>query len=79
MGSLRRLSWHGSEDGVVALTRGGGTIPTRTGARAGWQEIINALEDKRIRKVIIGHEKMAELKEKGYKLIEDIIVRKQLK
>jgi iron(III) transport system substrate-binding protein len=68
-----------SEDGVVALTRGGGTIPTRTGARAGWQEIINALEDKRIRKVIIGHEKMAELKEKGYKLIEDIIVRKQLK
>jgi iron(III) transport system substrate-binding protein len=68
-----------SEDGVVALTRGGGTIPTRNGAKAGWQEIINALEDKRIRKVVIGHEKMAELKEKGYKLIEDIIVRKQLK
>jgi iron(III) transport system substrate-binding protein len=68
-----------SEEGVVALTRGGGTIPTRTGAKAGWQEIINALEDKQIRKVIIGHEKMAELKDKGYKLIEDIIVRKQLK
>jgi hypothetical protein len=29
--------------------------------------------------VLIGHEKMAELKDKGYKLIEDIIVRKQLK
>jgi iron(III) transport system substrate-binding protein len=68
-----------SEDGVVALTRGGGTIPARSGAKAGWQDIINALQDKRIRKVIIGHEKMAELKEKGYKLMEDIIVRKQLK
>ncbi|HXG50405.1 MAG TPA: extracellular solute-binding protein [candidate division Zixibacteria bacterium] len=68
-----------SEDGVVALVRGGGTIPARTGAKAGWQEILNALADKRIRKVVIGHEKMAELKEKGYKLIEDIIVRKQLR
>ena len=68
-----------SEDGVAALTRGGGTIPTRTGAKAGWQEVINAIEDKRIRKVVIGHEKMAELKDKGYKLIEDILVRKQLK
>lgn len=68
-----------SEGGVAALTRSGGTIPTRTGAKAGWQEIINAVEDKRIRKVVIGHEKMAELKDKGYKLIEDIIVRKQLK
>jgi hypothetical protein len=68
-----------SEDGVAALTRGGGTIPTRIGARAGWQEVINAIDDKRIRKVVIGHEKMAELKDKGYKLIEDIIVRKQLK
>jgi len=67
------------EDGVVALTRGGGTIPARTGAKSGWQEIINAVEDKRIRKVIIGHEKMAELKQKGYKLMDDIIVRKQLK
>jgi hypothetical protein len=28
---------------------------------------------------VIGHEKMAELKDKGYKLIEDIIVRKQLR
>jgi iron(III) transport system substrate-binding protein len=68
-----------SEDGVVALTRGGGTIPSRMGSKAGWQEIMNALDDKRIRKVVIGHEKMAELKERGYKLIEDIIVRKQLK
>ena len=68
-----------SEDGVVALVKGGGTLPTRTGAKAGWQEILNALEDKRIRKVVIGHEKMAELKDKGYKLIEDIIVRKQIR
>ena len=68
-----------SEDGVVALVKGGGTIPTRTGAKAGWQEIINALEDKKIRKAVIGHEKMDELKDKGNKLMEDIIVRKQLK
>ena len=68
-----------SEEGVVALVKGGGTIPTRTGAKAGWQEIIDALEDKRIRKAVIGHEKMEELKDKGNKLMEDIIVRKQLK
>jgi iron(III) transport system substrate-binding protein len=68
-----------SEDGVVALVKGGGTIPTRSGAKAGWQEIINALEDKKIRKAVIGHEKMEELKDKGNKLMEDIIVRKQLK
>jgi iron(III) transport system substrate-binding protein len=68
-----------SEEGVVALVKGGGTIPTRKGAKAGWQEILNALEDKRVRTVVIGHEKMAELKDKGYKLIEDIIVRKQIR
>jgi hypothetical protein len=28
---------------------------------------------------LIGHEKMAELKEKGYKMMDDIVVRKQLK
>ena len=61
------------------MVKGGGTIPTRKGAKAGWQEILNALEDKRVRTVIIGHEKMAELKDKGYKLIEDIIVRKQIR
>jgi iron(III) transport system substrate-binding protein len=68
-----------SEDGVVALVKGGGTIPTRRGAKAGWQEILDALSDKRIRTVVIGHEKMAELKDKGYKLMEDILIRKQLK
>jgi iron(III) transport system substrate-binding protein len=68
-----------SEEGVVALVKGGGTIPTRRGARAGWQEILDALADKRLRTAVIGHEKMAELKDKGYKLIEDIIVRKQLR
>jgi hypothetical protein len=59
--------------------KGGGTIPTRRGAKAGWQEILDALSDKRIRTVVIGHEKMAELKDKGYKLMEDILIRKQLK
>lgn len=68
-----------SEDGVAALVRSGGTISARKGAKAGWQEIINAVESKKIRTVLIGHDKMAEVKEKGYKLIEDIIVRKQLK
>ena len=68
-----------SEDGVVSLVKGGGTIPTRNGAKAGWQEILNALENKKLRKVLVGHDKMAELKDKGYKLIEDIIVRKQLR
>ena len=57
----------------------GGTIPARNGAKAGWQEILDALNNKQLRKVLIGHEKMAELKEKGYKMVDDIVVRKQLK
>jgi iron(III) transport system substrate-binding protein len=68
-----------SEDGVAALARGGGTISARKGAKAGWQEIIDAVEKKKIRTTLVGHERMGELKDKGYKLIEDIIVRKQLK
>lgn len=68
-----------SEDGVVALVKSGGTIPARNGAKAGWQEILTALNDKNLRKLLIGHEKMAELKDKGYKMMDDIIVRKQLK
>ncbi len=68
-----------SEDGVVALVKSGGTIPARNGAKAGWQEILNALENKSLRKVLIGHEKMAEVKDKGYKMMDDIIVRKQIK
>jgi iron(III) transport system substrate-binding protein len=68
-----------SEDGVAALARAGGTIPARKGAKAGWQEIIDAVESKKIRTTLVGHERMGELKEKGYKLIEDIIVRKELK
>ena len=68
-----------SEDGVVSLVKGGGTIPSRNGAKAGWQEILNALENKKLRKVLVGHEKMGELKEKGYKMMDDIIVRKQIK
>jgi iron(III) transport system substrate-binding protein len=68
-----------SDDGVAALARSGGTISARKGAKAGWQEIIDVVESNKIRTVLVGHEKMAEVKEKGYKLIEDIIVRKQLK
>jgi iron(III) transport system substrate-binding protein len=68
-----------SEDGVAALARGGGTISARKGAKAGWQEIINAVESKKVRTTLIGHDKMAEVKDKGYKLIEDIIVRKQVR
>jgi ABC-type Fe3+ transport system substrate-binding protein len=68
-----------SEDGVVALVKAGGTIPARNGAKAGWQEILNALNNKSLRKILIGHEKMTELKDKGYKMMDDIIVRKQLK
>jgi iron(III) transport system substrate-binding protein len=68
-----------SEDGVIALVKSGGTIPARNGAKAGWQEILDALNNKQLRKVLIGHEKMAELKEKGYKMMDDIVVRKQLK
>jgi hypothetical protein len=68
-----------SEEGVVALVKAGGTIPARNGSKAGWQEILNAVENKKLRKVLIGHEKMAELKDKGYKMMDDIVVRKQLK
>jgi iron(III) transport system substrate-binding protein len=68
-----------SGEGVVSLVKGGGSIPARNNAKAGWQEILNALESKRLRTVLIGHEKMAELKEKGYKLMEDIIIRKQFR
>jgi len=68
-----------SEEGVVALVKSGGSIPARNGAKAGWQEILNALESKKLRRTLIGHEKMAELKDKGYKMMDDIIVRKQLK
>ena len=68
-----------SDDGVAALARAGGTISARKGAKAGWQEIIDALQKKNIRPVLIGHEKMAELKDKGYKMMDDIIVRKQFK
>jgi iron(III) transport system substrate-binding protein len=67
------------EEGVAALARGGGTISARKGAKAGWQEIIDAIENKKFRTTLVGHERMGELKDKGYKLIEDIIVRKQLR
>lgn len=67
-----------SEDGVAAMNKGGGTIPARKGAKAAFDEISN-LEEKGIRMILIGHEKMAQLKEKGYKLMDDIIIRKQIR
>ncbi len=68
-----------SEDGVAALARGGGTISARKGAKAGWQEILDAVDGKRVRMILIGHDQMDQLKDKGYKMIEDIIVRKQVR
>ncbi|MGH7830325.1 MAG: ABC transporter substrate-binding protein, partial [Candidatus Binatia bacterium] len=66
-----------SADGAAALAKSG-SQPARKGAKAAWEEISN-LEEKGVRMVLIGHEKMAEVKDKGYKLIEEIIIRKQIR
>lgn len=66
-----------SADGAAALAKSGG-LPARKGAKAAYEEVSN-LEEKGVRILMMGHEKMAQVKEKGYKLIEDIIVRKQVK
>jgi iron(III) transport system substrate-binding protein len=66
-----------SADGAAALAKSGG-LPARKGAKAAYEEVSN-LEEKGVRILMMGHEKMAQVKEKGYKLIEDIIVRKQTK
>lgn len=64
-----------SADGAAAVAKNGG-LPARRGAKAAWEEVSN-LDQKGIRMILIGPDKMPEVKDKGYKLIEDIIVRKQ--
>jgi iron(III) transport system substrate-binding protein len=66
-----------SADGAAALAKSGG-LPARKGAKGAFEEVSN-LEEKGVRILMMGHEKMGQVKEKGYKLIEDIIVRKQIK
>jgi iron(III) transport system substrate-binding protein len=66
-----------SAEGASALAKSGG-LPARKGAKAAWEEVSN-LDDKGVRILMMGHEKMSQVKEKGYKLIEDIIVRKQIR
>lgn len=66
-----------SAEGAAAVAKSGG-LPARKGAKPAWDEVPN-LEDKGVRVLMMGHEKMAQVKEKGYKLIEEIIVRKQIR
>ncbi|HWP58892.1 MAG TPA: extracellular solute-binding protein [Candidatus Acidoferrales bacterium] len=67
-----------SEDGAAALAKAGGTLSARKGAKGLYEEVSN-LEEKGVKMLIIGHEKMDELKAKAYKLMDEIIVRKQFK
>lgn len=66
-----------SAEGAAALAKAGG-LPARKGAKAAWDEVSD-LEEKGVRILMMGHEKMAQVKDKGYKLIEDIIIRKQIR
>jgi iron(III) transport system substrate-binding protein len=66
-----------SAEGAAALAKSGG-LPARKGATAAWDEVSNP-EEKGVRILMMGHEKMTQVKEKGYKLIEEIIVRKQIR
>ena len=65
-----------SAEGASVLTKAG-ALPARKGARAAWEEVSN-LEAKGVRMVLIGHDKMPLVKDKGYKLMEDIIIRKKI-
>lgn len=65
-----------SAEGAAALAKSG-ALPARKGAKAAWEEVSN-LEEKGIRMVLLGHDKMPGIKDKGYKLMEDILIRKQL-
>lgn len=66
-----------SAEGAAALAKSG-ALPARKGVKGAWEEVTN-LEEKGVRMVLIGHEKMGEVKDKGYKLMDEIIVRKQFK
>jgi ABC-type Fe3+ transport system substrate-binding protein len=76
-GAALYLDYILSADGAAALARHGG-LPARKGAKAAYDEVSN-LDQKGIRMILIGPDKMPEVKDKGYKLIEDIIVRKQVR
>jgi len=66
-----------SAEGAAALAKAGG-LPARKGTKAAYEEVSN-LEEKGVRILMMGHEKMGQVKEKGYKLIEDILIRKQIR
>jgi iron(III) transport system substrate-binding protein len=66
-----------SAEGAAVLAKSG-SLPARKGAKAAWEEVSN-LEEKGVRMLLIGHEKMPQVKDKGYKLMEDIIIRKQIR
>jgi hypothetical protein len=66
-----------SAEGAAALAKAGG-LPARKGAKAAYEEVSN-LEEKGVRMLMMGYQDMPKVKEKGYKLIEEIIIRKQLR
>ena len=66
-----------SAEGAAILAKAGG-LPARKGAKPAYEEISN-LKEKGVRVVLIGHEKMPQVKDKGYKLMEDILIRKQIR
>ena len=66
-----------SAEGAALLAKAGG-LPARKGTKAAFKEVSN-LKDKGIRVVLMGHEKMPEVKDKGYKLMEDILIRQNIR
>jgi iron(III) transport system substrate-binding protein len=66
-----------SAEGAAVLAKAGG-LPARKGAKAAYEEVSN-LEEKGVRMLMMGYQDMPKVKEKGYKLIEEIIIRKQLR
>lgn len=66
-----------SAEGAAALAKSG-ALPARKGAKAAWEEVSH-LEEKGVRMVLVGHDKMSQVKDKGYKLMEEIIIRKQIR
>jgi len=65
-----------STEGATALAKHGG-LPARKGVKAAYEEVSN-LDEKGIRMILVGPDKMPVVKDKGYKLIEEIIIRKQI-
>ena len=65
-----------SAEGATALAKHGG-LPARKGVKGAYEEVSN-LEEKGIRMILVGPDKMPVVKDKGYKLIEEIIIRKQI-